>query len=189
METLLNVTVLFALVLALSLLIERLLEILKAIYSLADSRLNWYIFWTRKTQRLKDRLEKRLRIFTFTDPEDVASVFHRFREMLMSQNMGYSGTVPILCGDLVRMAYIKTVCKCIAMGLGVGLALWLKIDLMAIWQNASQEPSKWQITLTSPTLRMIFSGIAIGLGSGPVHKIITVIERKKEKQAAKGAQK
>lgn len=188
MEALLKVTVLFTLVLALSLVIERFIEILKAVYDLLDSRLNWHTFWTRQTIRLRDRLEKRMRIFEYVDPKMAASALYRFRDMILNEQGGYAGAVPILSGDLVRAFYIKVVFKCVAIGLGIGLALWLKIDLMGIWQNASTEPGKLRIFIESPTIRFILSGMAVGLGSTPVHKIITMIERRQKKQQQKGGQ-
>ena len=57
MEALLDVTVLFTLVLALAFVIERFLEVLKAIYDMLDSRLNWYKFWDKRTEGLKAYLE------------------------------------------------------------------------------------------------------------------------------------
>lgn len=185
MEVLLDVTVLFALVLALSLIIERFLEILKTIYDLVDSQLNWHSYWTRRTCRIRDRLEKRIRIFDYMDPKHVASILYRFRGMILNQQGAYSGTVPVLSGDLVRAVYIKLSLKCVAIILGIGMALWLKIDLLEVWQAASKT-SKWEIYITSSVLRMIFTGIVIGLGSGPVHKMITSIERKSEKRQPKG---
>ncbi len=102
MEALLQVSVLFALVLALSLLIERFLEMLKATYDLLDSRLDWHRFWTRMTYRLRDRLEQRMGIFEYVTPRAAAAILRRFRGMLLNEQGGYSGSVPVLAGDLVR---------------------------------------------------------------------------------------
>jgi hypothetical protein len=179
MEALLDVTVLFTLVLAFSFVIERFLEVLKAVYDLLDSRLDWYKFWTQLTNKLKDRLEKRMRIFEYVDPQSVQSILQRFRGMFLNEQGEYSGTVPVLAGDLVRTVSVKVVIKFIGIAAGIGLALWLKIDLIDVWIKASGN-AKWIEKITSPNFNYVISGIAMGLGSSPVHKIITKIERKQK---------
>ena len=181
MDALFKVTVLFTLVLALSLVIERVLEILKASFDLIDNHLNKASYWTRKTLKLKNRLEHKLRIFEYIEPEKASIIMQRFRSMLLNGQSGYSGMIPVLSADLVRVVKLKIQLKLIAIALGIFLALSLKIDLVEIWQTAAQEASLLKIRIDIPTIRMIFSGIIMGLGSGPVHKVITSLERKREK--------
>ncbi len=186
MDVLLEVTVLFTLVLALSFLIERLLEILKAIYDLLDSRFHFYRFWTRMTYRVRDRLERRLRIFEYVEPKEAAIVLNRFQEMILNERQEYTDTVPILSGDLVRAFSIKVVSKVIAILLGIGLAFWIRIDLLSIWQESAGDSFKWVSNIISPGFRIALSGAVMGLGSGPVHKILTTLEKKKQQQKEKG---
>lgn len=186
MEVLSKVTVLFTLVLALSLLIERFLEVLKALYDLLDSRRDWYNLWTRQTTRIRDRVEKRMRIFEYVKPEVLKSVLKRIREMLLSEQGDYSGTVPVLSGDLVRAFYVRLSSKIVGIGVGIGLAFWMGIDLVTVWKEAAGESSRWAINISSENLRVAISGIVLGLGSSPVHKIITTIERMRERTRKKG---
>jgi len=187
MEALLNATVLFVLVLALSFVIERFLEVVKAVYDLLDSRLDWYKFWTEQAIKLKDRLEKRMRIFEYVDPQNVQSILQRFRGVFLNEQGDYSGTVPVLSGDLVRAFSIKVGSKFLGILAGIGLALCLKIDLIEVWKEAS-EGAIWAKMTTSTNFNFIISGIAMGLGSGPVHKIITKIESKQKQRGQKGVQ-
>jgi hypothetical protein len=177
-------TVFFALVLALALLIERFLEILKAVYDVVDSRMNWYHFWTRRAAVLQNRLAKRMAVFEYLDPDAVKAVLNRVYEMLLNTQPGYSGVVPVISGDLVRAAGVRVGCKLVGMALGVGLALWLGLDLITLWENPPV-PNPERLLLP-PTARIILTGLALGLGPGPVHKIITTIERKQSEQAKKG---
>jgi hypothetical protein len=186
LEALLNTTILFTLVFALSFVIERLLEILKALYYLLDSRLNWYKFWDVRTKSLKDRLEKRMRIFEYVDPKTVQSVLQRFRGMFLNSKADYTGTLPVLSGDLVRSFSIKVGLKVIGMLVGIGLAFWFEIDLLGIWREAVSPDSIWAINITSPSLSYALSGIVMGLGTAPVHKIITTIERRQEQRRKEG---
>ena len=191
MDALLEVTVRFALVLALALLIERLLEILKALYDLVDSRNDWYRFWTRRAYKVRDYAEKRLRVFEYVSPEKAAPALQRFSEMLLNGRGGSAGTVPVLSGDLVRALAVKIGSKAVGIGLGVGLAFWLSIDLVDLWQNGKPFPailSPLEGFLLSEPVHIALSGIAIGLGSGPVHKLITTIEKRSAKRKEEGEQ-
>src|SRR2546423_751996 len=66
-----NFTVLAALALGLSLVIERTLEIMKAAYDLTDSRLGLYNFWTGRAIVIRDYLQRRVRAMEYVEPEAV----------------------------------------------------------------------------------------------------------------------
>jgi hypothetical protein len=176
LDALSDVTIMFALVLALALLVERFLEVVKSGYDVLDSRMEWYHFWTDRAKAIQDRLERRLRVFEYVSPDAVQPVLNRVYELLLNNQGGYAGTALILSGDLVRAAGVRVGCKVLGMAVGVGLALWLNIDFVQLWQPPNGRPLElW----ASPLVCTIASGIAIGLGSGPVHKIITTIERQR----------
>jgi len=175
-----DVTVLFALALALALLIERLLEVLKSLYDMLDGWNDLYTRWTRKAYKIRDYAEKKLRVFEYVEPEKATPVLLRFNEMLLNNQQGYTGTVPVLSGDLVRALYVKIWSKILGILIGIGLAVILKIDLVSLWKLKEHGPE-------SSPYYFILSGIAIGLGSGPMHKIITNIEQRRAK-AQKGGQ-
>jgi hypothetical protein len=171
-DALSTVTVFFAL--ALALLVERLLEVLKSGYDVLDSRFNWCEFWTARAYAVADRLERRLRVFEYVKPEAAQPVLNRLYNVLLNTQGGYSGTALVLSGDLVRAAGVRLGCKLVGMAIGVALAYWLKIDFVRLWTPPPGFPQQ----LWAPgTVTTIASGIAIGLGSGPVHKIITTIEK------------
>jgi hypothetical protein len=188
MEVLTKVTVIFTLALALSLLIERFMEVIKSLYDLLDSRNDWYKCWDEKTGRLRDKFEKRLKVFEYVDTEIAARILHRVRGMLLKEQDQNLSNAPILSGDLVRRFYIKIILKLVGIATGIGLAFWFNIDLLKIWQDAAVDSSLLKINLHSEPVRVALTGIALGLGSGPVHKVITTIERRREKQKQKGGQ-
>ena len=185
MDVLLETTVLLTLVLAFSLLIERFLEVLNSLLVWADSKSNRHIYWTKKTYELRDQLEKRMRLLEYVDDKTVASILNRFRKILLNDSGEYQGTVPVLSGNLLRAATIKIWCKLAGVALGIGIALWMKLDLLSLWQSASGS-AVWKIYIPGKVC-IVFSGIAIGLGSTPVHKIISSIEKKQAQKIKKGA--
>jgi len=188
MEVILEITVLMTLAMALSFLIERLLEIIKAVYDLFDSQFDWYRFWTLRTYKVRNKLEKKLRIVEYLGPKNLTKVLNKFGEKLLNRTGNYSGTVPILAGDLIRAVTIKSWMKLLSIGLGIALAFWMNVDLIKIWQDAMSNSSLWIINIKSEEWRIVISGIVIGLGSNPLHKVITTIEKKSRKYQEKKVQ-
>ncbi|MBN1349883.1 hypothetical protein JXJ21_10770 [candidate division KSB1 bacterium] len=183
MDAIFKSTVLLALVLALSYLIERILEILKASYDFIDSRLDWHEYWTRRTYGIKNYLEKKLKLFEYLKPRHTRMVLESVKDTLETDPNTAQNSMPVLSGDMVRGTAIKIVAKIFAIAMGIGLAFWIQIDLLDIWKQAAGEGSIWVINIDSFNLRIVISGVVMGLGASPVHKIITAIENKrKEKQ-------
>ncbi|HEX7090837.1 MAG TPA: hypothetical protein VF192_11925 [Longimicrobiales bacterium] len=179
-----EVTVVFAIALAFALLIERLLEVLKTAYDLLDSRYDWHRFWTRRTEHMRDFLERRLRLSQHLSPQAQAAALARFSEMLLGTAPGAVASLPILSGDLVRAAGIRLAARVIGMAAGVALALRFGIDLLALSGLVVDEARN---APAPTTLGMVVTGIAIGLGSAPVHKIITTLENRRARRDAGAA--
>ena len=188
MDSLLAVTARFAFVLALALLLERTMEVLKSSYDLLDSRLDLNNFWTTRAYRMRGRLEKKLRRSEHARPKYAAGILRRFSEMLLNGQGGYAGSVPVLSGDLVRAGAVRVGLKIVAIASGIALAFAYGIDLVVLWNSShatTGEPSSFAKVLNSQGMHYVLSGTAIGLGSGPVHKVITTIEKKRRRQREK----
>lgn len=185
MEALTQTTILFTIALTLSMIVERILEIIKSVLDLCDSKFNWHRFWTKRANVLKGKLERRLRIFEYANPEFVNRIIKAGQSFLLGPQHGYNGTVPTVSGDLVRALWFKIILKVLGIIIGIVLAIQFSLDLLSLWQNtdaqivsdASGEPLMESV-LTAPTVwGMILTGAAIGLGSGPMHKIIATMEK------------
>ncbi len=166
-------TVFFTLVLALALVIERILEILKAAYDLVDSRWDFYRFWTARAERTRAYVQRRLRIFEYVGEQPAAALLSRFSEMMLGPQHGYDGAVPVLAGDLVRAVWVRLAAKLLGMLIGVGFAFLLHLNLLIWASDSSPLPGPAGVALT---------GALLGLGSGPVHKVITEIEKRRQKR-------
>jgi hypothetical protein len=187
-------TMLFTLVFALSLVIERFLEVLKSAYDMLDSKYDWYKAWSRRAYRIRDFLERRLRIFEFVGPDQARTFIARFSEMLVVPPTGENaGAVPVISGDLVRAVYVKVACKVIAIAIGIPLAFGLHLDIFTLLRQVTAGPGTCMLKALDsvcnvpigPTLATLATGVTIGLGSGPVHKIITTIEKKRDDRERK----
>jgi len=130
-------------------------------------------------------LANKLKIVEYVSAKNLVTILNKFRDKLLNNTEGYSGTVPILSGDLVRTVSIKSWSKIISIILGIVIAFWMDIDLLKIWQDATSDSSLWIIQIKSPGLRIGLSGVIIGLGSNPLHKFVTTIEKKSKKKREK----
>lgn len=184
-DALLDATVLFAVVLAFSLVIERALEILKCVYDLLDSRGHWHEFWTARARVVRDRLERQLHVFDYVDPKQAAPVVRRFQEMLLTSADGYDGTVPTISGDAVRALGVKVASKVLGVAVGVAIAFELKLDIVRLWSVPQSLPVGAGLVerlLASRDLRVALTGVVMGFGSTLVHKVITAIEASREER-------
>ena len=177
-DALSKVTVILALILALSFVIERILEILKAAYDIVDGRYDLHKFWTRRAISTQQYIERRLRVFNYVDKDAAASLLARFDEMMLGTKAAERPVVPILCGDLLRAVWCRAALKVVGAAIGIWLAFHFGLDLLAISRTT---PTATQIS-TTPAGQLV-TGIAIGLGSGIVHKLITTVERKQQRNA------
>jgi hypothetical protein len=182
-DNVLNATVGFLAIFSLSILIERFLEIIKSIVDLLDSRLHWHVFWTARAYALKERLVRRLRIEQYMDRDKTARVLASFGKLLLGQEDDYTGTIPTISGDLIRILYIKIGTKVIGMACGILLAMSFNLDILRLMERYFASN---MVTTPGSILNPVLTGVIIGLGTGPVHKLIVSIERKRE-TVGKGA--
>lgn len=169
--------VLTAGVLFLSLVIERLLEILKAIYDVYEAKLDGHVFWNKHAEMLQQQLEELLQ------NKSVLNLSSKLGyDRLKVEEFAYQQDISISV-DAVRKHTIKYVSKILGAVLGITVALLADLDLFALIDSyiygEALSPSRFE------TLAQIATGAAIGLGAGPVHKIIAAMEKAKKKRKAK----
>lgn len=184
-----DAAVFFTLVLGLSLLIERFFEVVKAIFDLIDSRYDLHRFWTKRAERTRDLLERRLHVLRYLSPEQVRRGLNQMHDRLVPSPEGAQYSVPTIAGDLVRAAAIRVTSKVLGVVIGIVLAMLLQLDVLHQWPSLGPEtlpPLFPEILTLSKQTGQILTGIAIGLGAGPLHKIITTLERWRTNREAGG---
>jgi hypothetical protein len=181
LEGLENATILFAIALAFALLIERLLEIIKSILDLLDSHYDWHRHWTSQAQKLGAKFEQQLSVSS-GNPPFFRKLLVRMSGMLLNSKAALSAGTPVISGDAVRAFYLKMHLKLAGSILGILIAFFLGLDILSNWNNLTNGGS-----YVTTWYGLTITGIALGLGSAPVHKIITGLERlqksRQEKQA------
>lgn len=186
MEALSAMTVNFAFILALALLIERSLEIVKAVLNLLDSTRDWHKSWTRRAHWMKGLLEQRLRANEYVTPAEGAVALRRFSEILLNKQGTYAGTLPVISGDLLRSLAFKVGMKAAGVCLGIGAAFYFELDMLRQWGEIGyfdlNAPLVLERFLARNDLHYALTGIAAGLGSAPMHKVIVALESRKAKR-------
>lgn len=166
-----NIALVCALALALSLVVERVLELLKALYDLIDCRLGLHAYWTRRTIALRNYLQHRLRALEYVGPDVATGFLQKVNDVLLGPTHGYTGTIPTISGNLVRASAARIGAKTVGAFIGVVIAFALNLDLMALFEPPKDLLRHW--------LGLTATGLAIGLGAGPTHKLITSLERRR----------
>jgi hypothetical protein len=187
-DALLDSTVLYTLVLALSLLIERFVELAKTIFDYIDYRKKGYLYWTKCAEALQKKLVRKLSMLEYAEPGNDVKLLNKYGDRSLNEAGTYKGMAFVISGDLMRVMFVRGAAKFLGMMLGVLLAYLFQIDFKQIWQEignatvASVAHAERQLTFT-----IAISGIALGLGAGPMHKLITTFERANKKRQEKKA--
>lgn len=186
MEALEQPTVFFALVLALSLLTERFIEIIKVFFDWLDYQLGFDAFWTRKAQQLHAKIRDKLGLFGKVKPKIQDKTIKRYKDRTLNYAGTYSGKTIVISGDMIRVVFTRAAAKVIGLIFGIFLAYFFQINLI---DYINDPEGSVNFTSRHFNLNIFVSGLAIGLGAGPVHKIITTIEKAHNKRKAKLAAK
>lgn len=175
MENFTDSTILFGLAILVAIIIERVLEILKSIYDMADSTFNFHHFWTRRAKALAEKLEGRLKVAEISHVHLIARILNAANKIILKSKDGESLKTPVVSGDLVRIFYLKIFSKIIGVILGVTITFFTRIDLLAIWEVMSQTPGT-HATYAPQFFGLFLTGVLTGLGAGPLHKVIIGME-------------
>lgn len=174
-----------AMVLAIS--IERLLELIRAVRDFVESRTTKYQDnWYQKADELRKHIEKRLDNAKGGNSGAFNTVLTIVARQLSVNPDDKDGPLAISV-DKVRSASIRLRYKSLAVALGIAFAFVFQIDMLelvriSIEQSDSGPQSLQDIDTTKHGL--IISGIAMGFGAGPVHSLITAMEKARRNRKA-----
>lgn len=170
--------VLLAGMLFLSLVIERLLEIIKSYYSYLEGRHGWYVWWNNGAEKIQQKLEELER-----NPEKHNSSSRLSFARVKIEGIGYLRGFAISV-DALRSSTIKYVAKCLGIILGIGIAFLADIDVFCLIDSVIYGTETCPSDFPIPA--KIATGVAMGLGAGPLHKIIAALEKAKKRRTAAG---
>ena len=168
--------VLLTLAMFLAIGIERLLELVRAVFDHLEARQGkaGAEKWEAAAYKLRNRIEVRLNnARSGGEPalQLVLSIVCRY----LGPPSAESGGLIAISVDQVRSASIRLRYKILAVALGIALAFLFQIDVFALVDQELNHEAGRSI-LVPAWLGIVVSGAVMGFGAGPVHKIITALE-------------
>lgn len=191
METLETPVLLLTLAMFLALGTERLLELVRAVADHLEARHGSVAKWNRRASQLRDRIEARLDnartdSAAWTQQSDKARAnaaspmqmaLYIVCRYLSPASADTGGLIAIYAQEVRRMS-IRVRYKVFAAVFGVAFAFAFDIDVFAL---VAQESGDGAPLIAPPeALAKAISGLIMGLGAGPVHSVITALERARE---------
>ena len=172
------------LVLLLALLVERIMEILSGIWEYVEWKTGMHRFWNRKTTRLKKKYESIGRGKILGRILNLSPLTRQVEYAARNRKQGHSRQLVVLSSEAVRKAFVAGASRIVASLLGIVLCYYSKINLIEIFEeelpNTVDKLTNWSVLF-----QYIISGIVIGLGSEPVHNLITNMEERRNARERK----
>jgi|GEM_PF-2396971 hypothetical protein len=180
--------VLLAAVMFYTLLIERLMEVFKALYDYLEFVLGGRDYWNRSALRLVHTLERqrhgnRLQV----------EVSKAVNDYLSRDHPGFEG-VEALSAERLRTLVLRGVMKLAAIVVGLIVAVGMDINIFDLLRDLNQavvgleqgDVDKVNVYFSSDrvpsALGIALTGIAMGLGSDPLHRVITRLEKQRRQR-------
>ena len=173
--------------LLISLIVERLLEIISGLYRLHEVKNNGYRYWNSKAEKLQRRLQQ-LRLGD-EDKESISGRAQAARSRIIGSFLsrfkveeGPYSEVESISAEKIRKYSVKFAAKIIGVIIGVAIALLADIDIFKLIDLMLNPGATLEYGRLAEFLHKVATGIAMGLGSGPLHKIILALEKAKKKR-------
>lgn len=183
MDNVLELTYLFMLVLLLALTVERVMEVLQSIWGYIEWKTRRYNYWNGKAKKLKRQFELKAKSQILLRVIDLTPLTRQIRYATTAKE-GHSGKLTIISGEMIRQTSIAAVSRIVASLLGVAFCWVTKVNFVEVFEKA-MEMTPGRLTNWPPELQLIISGIVVGLGSEPVHNLISSLESRRKSRAEK----
>jgi hypothetical protein len=174
-EVITTATYIFFVYLVLAIFVERLMEVLVAVFNYAEFKFHWYTFWNRKAKKYQVRLDQ-LYSYQGEGINATKKLFDWFLWKIISEKP-YDGGKRIIHADLIRLNTFRVCTRIIAFLISLIFVISFELDFLAIIENAFSK-IKFLIPITqSGFVRTIITALAISLGVEPLHQLISHVEK------------
>jgi len=172
-----------------ALIIERLLEIAMCVFEYIEAKKDWSGFWNQRAISIRERLQNRLEKYKENKLQKTVFKYLSSR-YVKTDHPGYEGS-PVISASKLRAFTIKSVSKTIGAILGIIVAASLGINVFALvaqWTHSPDAISLGLFQVNLPDwLEYTITGVIMGLGAGPMHKLISALERARRKRQSTDA--
>ncbi|NBC01630.1 MAG: hypothetical protein GVY15_12335 [Bacteroidetes bacterium] len=172
-------------ILLLALLIERVIEVLMSAWKYAEWAYAIHRFWNRHARRIQQRFETQTWGSAITRALRLTSITRQARSYTRADDGLHRGNLVIIDGTLVRRVAVTVGARTVAILLGILLCWAGGINFVELIRTVATDESTAIATLLQaipPWLQVTVSGVLIGMGAEPVHRIIRNLERRREQR-------
>lgn len=180
-----DLLVLYLQILLLALLIERVIEVLMSAFTYGEWIYALHRFWNRHARRIQHRFETQAWGSAITRALRLTSITRHARSYTRADDGLHRGNLVIIDGTLVRRVAVTVGARTVATLLGILLCWAGGINFVELIRTVATDESTAIATLLQaiPTwLQVTVSGVLIGMGAEPVHRIIRNLERRREQR-------
>ncbi|WP_317929667.1 hypothetical protein [Halioxenophilus sp. WMMB6] len=160
-----------------SLIIERFLEIVKSCYDVLEAKYNFYKFWNRQAANLQENLEALIEKSTVLNLANQLGA-----DRVKIKEVAYEKCSSISVAQL-RTFVVKYAAKVLGIIIGIVVAWVANIDMFLLIDNLMSGVEK--SASSYPWLTITLTGVSMGMGSGPLHKIIASMEKAKQTRVSR----
>lgn len=175
--------------LLLSIIVERVIEILVAIYNYLEFQFKWDGFWNAKAEKYRRQFE-RLYGFQGKSSGNVSKLFNWILWKTITEKP-YEGGKDVISAGMIRLNYIRFVCRVLAFGLSLIFVLWQHLDFVALVETMIPDVKRLTFITQFGWVRVLISAGILAIGTEPLHQLINkleTLEKKRKKPATGGTQ-
>lgn len=188
-EMLARPILLLTLAMVLAIGIERLLELIRAVRDYVESRTDVYQDeWYQTADKLRKHIEERLDNARGGSSGAFHTVLTIVARQLSVNPSDKDGPLAISV-DKVRSMSIRLRYKSLAVALGIAFAFLFQLDMVELVRISTEQNHSGPAALKDINTSihgLIISGIAMGFGAGPVHSLITAMEKARRNRKSGG---
>jgi len=172
-----------------ALIIERILEVTKCVYDYLEARKNWGEFWNRRAISIRERLQNRLEKTKENTLQKTVFKYLAAR-YVNTDHPGYEGA-KVISASKLRSFTVKGVSKSLSVLIGIVIAFSVEINVFNLieqWTKTGEALPLGLFEVNLPSwLELLITGVVMGLGTGPMHKFISALERAKRNRKSTDA--
>ena len=174
-----ELTKMYLLVMLLALTVERIMEIFSAVWSFIEWKAKMNVFWNNKAEKLGRKFERKAKSQILLRKFNLDQLIQQISYATKAAKERHSGKLTIISAEMIRQTSIAAVSRVVASILGVIFCAATNVNLIVIFEDAipiaGLKLTNWPLWI-----QLTISGVVIGLGSEPVHSLVTSLDKRRE---------
>jgi hypothetical protein len=173
-EVITTLTYIYFVFLLIALIIERILEVLMAIFNYFEIKTNLQELWNWKARKYQRRYE---RLYGYQGVySEKKKVFDTILWKVISEP-AYPGGKPIISANLIRLNYVRVATRLLSLYIAFVLVYSQGLDLFQVLEIIVPETTQAKALTQYQGLRYFVTALIISIGTDPLHQLISRIEK------------